>query len=251
MEIITYRGALTYDEILPLEVACFGEGAVTKAQFDERMALPYWTVRAGGALVGFANGNLRADALNITHVEVAPGHRRRGIARRLLDAARTFARESGAAQLSLRVRDGNAPAHTLYLSYGFRETGRCLHRFACPTEKLPTHTDIRAEKCADGYKYPVRFLRGEVELGGGIFNIEVSGIRDISLGDPQADLLPALAALLPQLKPASATIHVMTDDKTIGRACTDQGLTLQSAFLDMIYFLAPPALRGPGGGAPR
>jgi hypothetical protein len=81
----------------------------------------------------------------------------------------------------------------------------------------------------------VRLFRKGQEIGGGQFNEEVSGIKDIFLGDPAADLLPALAALRPLLKPDREILYVMTDDDAVIEACADRHLILQSTILDMEY----------------
>ncbi|HEX5354079.1 MAG TPA: GNAT family N-acetyltransferase [Rhodanobacteraceae bacterium] len=55
---------------------------------------------------------------------VAPEGRRRGVARALMDRARSFATESGALHLVLETAEDNAPAQALYESLGYtRETG--------------------------------------------------------------------------------------------------------------------------------
>jgi GNAT superfamily N-acetyltransferase len=55
---------------------------------------------------------------------VAPEARGAGIARRLLDAVRDWAVETGAEALTLHVVSTQAPARALYEAYGFRYTGR-------------------------------------------------------------------------------------------------------------------------------
>lgn len=52
---------------------------------------------------------------------VAEGARRRGVARALLDAAATFARDDGAAGLMLETTRSNAPARALYRAAGWSE----------------------------------------------------------------------------------------------------------------------------------
>ena len=52
---------------------------------------------------------------------VAEGARRSGVARSLLDAAATFARDDGAAGLMLETTRDNAPARALYRSAGWHE----------------------------------------------------------------------------------------------------------------------------------
>ncbi len=52
---------------------------------------------------------------------VAEGARRGGVARALLDAAATFARDDGAAGLMLETTRSNAPARALYRAAGWSE----------------------------------------------------------------------------------------------------------------------------------
>jgi ribosomal protein S18 acetylase RimI-like enzyme len=55
---------------------------------------------------------------------VAPGARRRGVARLLLDAAAGRAREAGARQLALDTGIENTGAQQLYAASGFEERSR-------------------------------------------------------------------------------------------------------------------------------
>jgi ribosomal protein S18 acetylase RimI-like enzyme len=52
---------------------------------------------------------------------VAPGARRSGAARALLDAAVRFAREDGAAGIALETGHDNGPARALYTAAGWHE----------------------------------------------------------------------------------------------------------------------------------
>ena len=54
---------------------------------------------------------------------VAPGYRRQGIGRALLETAVEWARESGVQKLELHVFPHNEPAIRLYESYGFEREG--------------------------------------------------------------------------------------------------------------------------------
>lgn len=65
---------------------------------------------------------LRADLRRSGHVTtlvVDEGHRRLGIARRLLDEAERYAREQGLPSLSVGVLAGNVAAEELYRRFGF------------------------------------------------------------------------------------------------------------------------------------
>ncbi|MGQ9848771.1 MAG: GNAT family N-acetyltransferase [Aggregatilineaceae bacterium] len=59
------------------------------------------------------------DRWLIGNVAVLPEYRRRGIARRLVEASVAYARERGAASVVLDVIAGNEPAYRLYESLGF------------------------------------------------------------------------------------------------------------------------------------
>ncbi len=152
MEEVSYKGVFSYDEILPLEVASFGDGAVTKVQFIERTAGPYWTVRVNTALAGFMNAAVRGEQLHIMHVEVAPEFRRRGIARRLLGAARLFAQEADVSHMMLRVRADNEPARPV-------SQVRLSRNRAPPVPvRMPRGTPRR------GNRYPRAKARGRIQI---------------------------------------------------------------------------------------
>jgi ribosomal protein S18 acetylase RimI-like enzyme len=61
------------------------------------------------------------DCFYVDALAVAPGHRRRGIARRLLDAAHEDARDRGLTRLALDTGLQNHGARRLYEAYGFGE----------------------------------------------------------------------------------------------------------------------------------
>jgi ribosomal-protein-alanine N-acetyltransferase len=64
------------------------------------------------------------DEMHLLNLAVHPERRRHGVARLLLAEALIQARERGAAVAWLEVRPSNAPALSLYNSFGFKEVGR-------------------------------------------------------------------------------------------------------------------------------
>ena len=84
----------------------------------------YLVVRQDGRVVAFGGIWLMVDEAHITTFGVHPGHRRRGIGRRLLLHLAERAIELGSARMTLEVRVSNASAQALYLSFGFRVAGR-------------------------------------------------------------------------------------------------------------------------------
>jgi GNAT superfamily N-acetyltransferase len=77
------------------------------------------------------------DAWIITTVGVLPAYRRRGIARRLLEAALDLIRERGGERAILAVIEGNLPAYELYQSLGFEHYADQLDFQLAPQESPP------------------------------------------------------------------------------------------------------------------
>lgn len=77
-----------------------------------------------GGIVGYVGTWRIIDECHISTLAVDEGHRRRGIARRLLEHALEIARARGVRAATLEVRISNEPAIDLYRKYGFEITGR-------------------------------------------------------------------------------------------------------------------------------
>jgi ribosomal-protein-alanine N-acetyltransferase len=105
-----------------------------------------WT----GALVAYCACWMVFDELHINSLAVDSGHRRRGLARHLLDHVLREAREAGACSATLEVRSSNAAARRLYETLGFRVEGVRRDYYQDPREdavilwKRFLEADIRA-----------------------------------------------------------------------------------------------------------
>ncbi|MFJ7589151.1 GNAT family N-acetyltransferase [Streptomyces sp. NPDC097617] len=97
----------------------FGGGKDSQADARTFVALD-GDLLCGFAAVGYAAWNRR---LTIEDIEIAPGHRGRGIGRALMERAEGFARERGAEHLWLEVSSVNAPAVHAYRRMGFTFCG--------------------------------------------------------------------------------------------------------------------------------
>lgn len=75
--------------------------------------------RLGAQPTGFAVCRVAADECEILSIGVAPGHRCKGIGRRLVDAALEQAEARGAAALYLEVAEDNLAARALYAAAEF------------------------------------------------------------------------------------------------------------------------------------
>ena len=112
-------------EVLRLNIRCFRNGDnYTKHTFDyllnQPKTLSYRTVTERGEMVGFAfvmvNEN---NAAHLTTIGVAPEHRRRGIAEKLLKHIEYALSERDVATVMLEVRVGNTVAQKLYRDAGY------------------------------------------------------------------------------------------------------------------------------------
>ena len=96
-----------------LFLAAIGDAAVLVAEEDDA---PGTTGPFGRVVVDLARGQVLA-------VEVAEGHRRSGVGRRLMDAARDAATERGHRRLTLLVEVTNSQARAFYTSLGWQDDG--------------------------------------------------------------------------------------------------------------------------------
>ena len=94
----------------------------------------FFGYREEGILLGYAGMLAVLDEADVTNVAVLPEYRRRGIARRLVEALIEEARGRGITRLHLEVRESNTAARTLYESLGFVTDGRRKGYYRQPTE---------------------------------------------------------------------------------------------------------------------
>jgi ribosomal protein S18 acetylase RimI-like enzyme len=77
------------------------------------------SVRAGGQTIAIGRVAAAAGWAGLTAIEVAPGHRRRGLATVVTAALAAQAAAHGAGHVYLQVEDDNEPARILYRRIGF------------------------------------------------------------------------------------------------------------------------------------
>ena len=92
--------------------------------------------RDSDQLVGFAEAALRRDYVNgcetspVTFLEgiyVAPTHRRRGVARALVDAVAAWGRAKGCTEFASDALLSNTDSHAMHRALGFAETERVVY----------------------------------------------------------------------------------------------------------------------------
>ena len=139
-EVIVPAPATTYDvrplsranidELLRLNLRCFKNGEnYTKHTFayllQEPTALGYQIVTAAGEMAGFVFVMLNKEGSgHLTTIGIAPEHRRRGLARRLLSQLERTLKAKNVSTIVLEVRVGNVAAQALYNRMGFSAVQR-------------------------------------------------------------------------------------------------------------------------------
>lgn len=109
------------EEVVRLNSRCFSRGENYNHNtfgflLNDARNISYMVVTKAGTMVGFIF-IMRAhdDSGHITTLGVAPEHRRRGLAKRLLDHAEDSLRKKGFSSVALEVRVSNTAAQELYL----------------------------------------------------------------------------------------------------------------------------------------
>lgn len=123
-------------EVMEIERAAYStpwpessfRGLLTRADADLLVA------EVEGRVSGYAICWAVLDQGELGNIAVAPEWRRRGIARRLLDAVVDAMRERGVRELYLEVRVSNHAAQGLYRQFAFNEVSRRRHYYSNPVE---------------------------------------------------------------------------------------------------------------------
>ena len=112
-------------EVLRLNVRCFRNGEnYTKHTFNYLLSEPrnlsYRVVTAAGEMVGFVFVLVNQDgSAHLTTIGVAPEHRRRKLAARLLNHVENALRRRNVLTIVLEVRVSNTSAQNLYRDAGY------------------------------------------------------------------------------------------------------------------------------------
>ncbi|MGB7921704.1 MAG: ribosomal protein S18-alanine N-acetyltransferase [Pyrinomonadaceae bacterium] len=118
------------DEVWRLDQRCFVDGeAYSRDTFEYLLtaaeSVSYRAVTQGGTMVGFIVGLVEPDHTgHVTTIGVSPEHRRRGLARRLMEKVEDGFRRRSVRMVRLEVRSVNAGAQQLYRDLGYTVTQR-------------------------------------------------------------------------------------------------------------------------------
>jgi len=87
-----------------------------------------------GEVLGFIMGRILADEAEILNLAVVPTHRRKGLAKVLVQSLLHSFAEGGAAMVFLEVRESNRAAIAFYEKMGFARTGTRPGYYSSPPE---------------------------------------------------------------------------------------------------------------------
>jgi ribosomal-protein-alanine N-acetyltransferase len=101
-----------------------------RSELTNKLAL--WLVAVeDGVVAGYVGSQTVLQEADMMNIAVADTHRRRGIARMLVEE---LSRQLDAYQLTLEVRASNAPAIALYEALGFQQVGLRKNYYHKPKE---------------------------------------------------------------------------------------------------------------------
>jgi ribosomal-protein-alanine N-acetyltransferase len=104
------------------------------------------TARLGLAVAGFAIMRYLDDAAHLNLLAVAPAHRRRGVARRLVFWLEETALTAGTFTVGLELRADNAAARAFYAALGYQELARIPGYYQGVESAIRMVRDVRASR---------------------------------------------------------------------------------------------------------
>ena len=120
-----------------LEKECFGQTAWSEDGFLEELHNPdalAFTALEHSKPLGCIFAYRGAEQCFISKVMVTPACRRQGVARALLCALESAARDAGMLEMTLEVRESNEAAIALYTACGFQNLGKRRNFYRYPKE---------------------------------------------------------------------------------------------------------------------
>ena len=112
------------EQIMQIETASFGNDAWSKSNMKSELLAPHTTyvvAEEDNSLIGYAGLSKLAnsESADIQTIAVSESHRGQGIGRALMESLLSYAREQGAKEVFLEVREDKPTPQNLYGFLGF------------------------------------------------------------------------------------------------------------------------------------
>ena len=139
---ITPMNEKNYKAVAAIEAACFSQPWSEKTFFEELSNPNAHTYLAldGGEPAGFLSVWEVLGEVSVNNIAVLDAHRRKGIAKALLQ--QMLLDLSQAQSVTLEVRKSNSAAIALYKAFGFEQVGERKNFYSQPTENAILMTKI-------------------------------------------------------------------------------------------------------------
>jgi ribosomal-protein-alanine N-acetyltransferase len=124
------------DQVVVLEKEIFPD-PWPRSAFEEQLKGPQWggiVAERDGRVIGYACYLIVANESHLTNIAVDPLHRRKSVAKRLLDRILDIVNERQCEMLLLEVRTSNHAAITFYERFGFEMLYRRPNYYRRPVE---------------------------------------------------------------------------------------------------------------------
>lgn len=106
------------------------------------------TARTGFSIAAFGIMQYADEVAHLNLLAVDPAHRRRGLARRLLQWLEETALTAGTFMIGLELRAGNEPARAFYRALGYRESGSIAGYYQGVEAAIRMVRDVRVSRAA-------------------------------------------------------------------------------------------------------
>ena len=133
---VRYMGSADVPAVVGLEAEIFPDPWPASA-FAEQLADNDWlnlVAEADGRVIGYASFLMAAGEGHLANIAVHPAHRRKSVAKKLLDRILEIAVENGCGVMFLEVRPSNIEAIAFYHRFGFEEFYQRPRYYRTPAE---------------------------------------------------------------------------------------------------------------------
>lgn len=160
MELRSFR-ASDLGTLSEIDQACFPAGiAYTQQELASFICQPNsrtWVAVGGGDIVGFLVAIRRSNRVaHIITIDVVESWRRRGVGRRLMDAAEDWAARLGLQSIHLETSEENTTAQQFYEARGYAKVRKVDHYYGNGATAWVMVKKLKSDSGVENRKFKVR-----------------------------------------------------------------------------------------------